>query len=76
MHSMDGYKGLVLLNQRFDVKASASFLSSFLDRVSPTSLKGPKDLVAGVQDWDGKVASFRSRYDEEVKGNLKLAIPV
>eukprot|EP00973_Karenia_brevis_P034104 4704771-Karenia_brevis.AAC.1 len=71
---MDGFKAVVLLNQRFDVKFSASLLSNFLEVVSPSILKGSRDLVAGIQEWERKVASLRSRYGEEVKGHLGLAI--
>eukprot|EP00973_Karenia_brevis_P024772 3414966-Karenia_brevis.AAC.1 len=71
---MDGFKALVLLNQRFDVKNSASLLNSFLEVVSPVSLKGSRDLVSGRQEWERKVAARRSRYGEEIKGHLKLAI--
>eukprot|EP00973_Karenia_brevis_P067019 9320648-Karenia_brevis.AAC.1 len=71
---MDGYEAVVLLSQRIDVKTSASLLSSFLDVVSPPSLKGSKDLASGVQDWESKVTPLRSRYDEDIKGKLKLAM--
>eukprot|EP00973_Karenia_brevis_P047144 6543240-Karenia_brevis.AAC.1 len=73
---MDGFKALVLLNQRFDVKNSARLLSSFLEVVNPTSLKGSRDIVSGIQEWERKVASMKSRYGEEVKGHSKLAILV
>eukprot|EP00973_Karenia_brevis_P059149 8235716-Karenia_brevis.AAC.1 len=66
---MDGFRALVLPNQRFDVKNSASLLSSFLEVVSPTSLKGSRDLVSGIQEWERKVASLKSRYGEEIKGH-------
>eukprot|EP00973_Karenia_brevis_P009397 1271007-Karenia_brevis.AAC.1 len=69
---MDGFKALVLLNQRFDVKNTTSLLSSFLEVVSHVSLKRSRDLVAGIQEWERKVASLKSRYGEEIKGHLKL----
>eukprot|EP00973_Karenia_brevis_P016360 2240983-Karenia_brevis.AAC.1 len=71
---MDGFKALVLLNQRFDVKNNASLLNSFLEVVSPADLKSSRDRVSGIQEWERKVASLKSRYGEEVKGHLKLAI--
>eukprot|EP00973_Karenia_brevis_P082624 11453290-Karenia_brevis.AAC.1 len=71
---MDGFKALILLNQRFDVKNSASLLNSFLEVVSPVSLKGSRDLVSGIQERGRKVAALKSRYGEEIQGHLKLAI--
>eukprot|EP00973_Karenia_brevis_P013636 1850347-Karenia_brevis.AAC.1 len=68
----DGYKAIVALSQRFDVKTSSSMLSS-LEVVSPKGVKD-KDLVPGVHHWERKVADLRSRYGEEIKGNLKLAV--
>eukprot|EP00973_Karenia_brevis_P071904 9991020-Karenia_brevis.AAC.1 len=62
---MDGFKAFVLLNHRFDVKNSARLLSSFLEVVNPTSLKGSRDIVAGIQEWERNVASLKSRYGEE-----------
>eukprot|EP00973_Karenia_brevis_P062751 8725328-Karenia_brevis.AAC.1 len=42
----DGYKAIVALSQRFDLKTSSSMLSSFLEIVSPKAVKD-KDLVPG-----------------------------
>eukprot|EP00973_Karenia_brevis_P003971 547044-Karenia_brevis.AAC.1 len=41
----DGYKAIVMLNQRFDIKTSSSMLANFLKVVSPKSLK-EKDFIA------------------------------
>eukprot|EP00973_Karenia_brevis_P074057 10292295-Karenia_brevis.AAC.1 len=32
------------------------------------------DIVQGVHHWERKVADLKSRYGEEVGGNLKLAV--
>eukprot|EP00973_Karenia_brevis_P028425 3917306-Karenia_brevis.AAC.1 len=64
-YRMDGFKALVLVNQRFDVKNSASLLNSFLEVVSPVDLKNSRDLVSGIQEWERKVAALKSRYGEE-----------
>eukprot|EP00973_Karenia_brevis_P092788 12414129-Karenia_brevis.AAC.1 len=60
----DGFKALVVLSQRFDVKASSSMLSSFLEVVSPKPVK-EIDIVQGVHHWERKVADLKSRYGEE-----------
>jgi len=44
----DGYKGLLLLNDRFDSRTAAGLLQSYLDAVHPTGLKGPHDVVPGI----------------------------
>eukprot|EP00973_Karenia_brevis_P088128 12219249-Karenia_brevis.AAC.1 len=49
----DGFKALVCLSQRFDVKASSSMLASFLEVVSPKSLKD-KELIPGIYFWERK----------------------
>eukprot|EP00973_Karenia_brevis_P077077 10705374-Karenia_brevis.AAC.1 len=51
---MDGFKAVIFLNQRLDVRNSASLLSSFLKVMSPTNWKGSKDVVAGIQEWERK----------------------
>eukprot|EP00973_Karenia_brevis_P014038 1906282-Karenia_brevis.AAC.1 len=47
----DGFKALVALSQRFDVKTSSSMLSSFLEVVSPKPGK-EIDIVQGVHQWE------------------------
>eukprot|EP00973_Karenia_brevis_P030387 4189624-Karenia_brevis.AAC.1 len=69
----DGFKAVVTLNQRFVVKTSSSTLASFLEVVSPGGLKD-KDLVAGVHQWERRAADLRTRFGEEIKGSLKLAV--
>eukprot|EP00973_Karenia_brevis_P020807 2859098-Karenia_brevis.AAC.1 len=58
-YQYDGYKALVVLSQRFDVKTSSSMLSSFLDVVSPNQVK-EVDIVPGVYQWERRVADLRS----------------
>eukprot|EP00973_Karenia_brevis_P087017 12068536-Karenia_brevis.AAC.1 len=69
----DGYKALVSLSQRFDVKTNSSMLSSFLEVVSPKVAKD-KEPIPAIHLWERKVADLRSRYGEEIKGNLKLIV--
>eukprot|EP00973_Karenia_brevis_P037912 5229162-Karenia_brevis.AAC.1 len=55
----DGYKALVALSQRFDVKTSSSMLSSFLEVVSLKQVK-EVDIAPGVHQWERRVADLRS----------------
>eukprot|EP00973_Karenia_brevis_P057953 8067951-Karenia_brevis.AAC.1 len=54
----DGFKALVCLSQRYDVKTSSSMLSSFLEVVSPKMIKD-KDLIPGIHFWEKKVADLK-----------------
>eukprot|EP00973_Karenia_brevis_P055392 7701698-Karenia_brevis.AAC.1 len=65
----DGYMGIVALRQRYDVRASSSMLSSFLEVVVPKGAQ-EKDLVPGVQQWESKVADLKTTCGEEIKGIL------
>eukprot|EP00973_Karenia_brevis_P063785 8866783-Karenia_brevis.AAC.1 len=69
----DGYKALVALSQRFDVKTSRGMLSSFLEIGSPKVAKD-RELIPAIHLWERKVADLGSRYGEEIKGNLKLTV--
>eukprot|EP00973_Karenia_brevis_P076759 10662120-Karenia_brevis.AAC.1 len=33
-----------------------------------------KDLIPGTHFWERKVADLKSRFGEEIKGNLKLTV--
>eukprot|EP00973_Karenia_brevis_P053834 7478321-Karenia_brevis.AAC.1 len=48
-------------------------LSSFLEVVSPKPVK-ELDLAQGIHHWERKVADLKSRYDEDIGGNLKLTV--
>eukprot|EP00973_Karenia_brevis_P062653 8712196-Karenia_brevis.AAC.1 len=61
----DGYKALVSLSQRLDVKTSSSVLSSFLEVVSSKVAKD-EELIPAIHLWERKVADLRSRYGEEI----------
>ena len=44
----DGFKGMLVMNRRFDTRTSASLLQGYLDVVSPPGIKGTGDLVSGI----------------------------
>ena len=72
----DGFKGLLILNRRFDVKTSASLLQSYLEVVSPRPIRNVLDVANCIHHWEAKCAALKSRYDEDLGENLKLAILV
>eukprot|EP00973_Karenia_brevis_P008286 1121914-Karenia_brevis.AAC.1 len=49
----DGFKALVCLSQRYDVKTSSSMLSSFLEVVSPKVARD-KELTPAIHLWEGR----------------------
>ena len=73
-YGQDGFKALVDLNHRYDQCTSASLLGSFLEVVSPPPVRGLGDVIPSIHRWEAKVAALKSRYGEEVAGNLKHAI--
>ena len=74
--SYNGYKGLLLLNKRFDSKTAASLLQTYLEVVHADKLKGSSEVIAGVQKWERKVGELAQRYGEKLSDNLKMAILV
>ena len=70
-----GYAALLLLDQRFESRTSASLLASYLEVVTPATLK-TSELVSGIHQWETKVAALNKRYNESLGSNLKLAILV
>eukprot|EP00973_Karenia_brevis_P021367 2936729-Karenia_brevis.AAC.1 len=69
----DGFKAIVCLSQRYDVRTSSSMLSSFLEVVSP-KVVNDKDLIPAIYLWERKVADLRSRFGEKIKGSLELTV--
>eukprot|EP00973_Karenia_brevis_P013685 1856354-Karenia_brevis.AAC.1 len=70
-YQSDGFGAMVCLSQRYGVRTSSSMLYSFLEVVSPKVVKD-KDLIPAVYLWERKVSDLKSRFGEEIKGNLKL----
>eukprot|EP00973_Karenia_brevis_P090755 12404108-Karenia_brevis.AAC.1 len=48
-------------------------LTSFLKVVSPKVARD-KELIPAIHLWERRVADLRSRYGEDIKGNLKLTV--
>ena len=69
----DCFKALVLLCSRFDAKTAASLLHAFTEVVRPKDLKA-SEVSKGIQAWEGKLGALKSRYNEDLNGNIKLAI--
>ena len=70
----DGFRALVVLNNRYDSKTAASMLRAFTDVVNPTQIKSMKDVVSGINKWESRIASLKMRYGEDLNENLKTAI--
>ena len=68
----DGFKALLDLNRRYDTPTAATLLQSYLEAVNPPAIKGMNEVISGIHKWESKVAVLRSRYDEDLKKNLKL----
>ena len=42
--------------------------------VSPPAVRGIGEVISSIHRWESKVAALKSRYGEEVAGNLKHVI--
>ena len=51
-------------------------LRAYLGVVKPSMLKNPQEIVSGVQYWEAKVGTLKSRHGEDVSGRLKAAIVI
>ena len=72
--TLDGYRVLGIFQDRYGKRTSASMLRSYLDVVTPSAIKGVKDVVSGIHKWEGKVTALGSRHGEHLNGKMKLAI--
>ena len=70
----DGYRALAALNRRFDSKNAATLLTSFMEVVVPPKIHKVSDVVSMVNRWEGRMASLKSRYDEVLNDQMKLAL--
>ena len=69
----DGSKALVMLNERFDSRNSATLLQAFLEVVNPPQIKKIRDIVAMVLKWESRVAALKKRYQEDINDQIRLA---
>ena len=70
----DGFKALVMLNERFGSRNSATLLQAFLEVVNPPQIKKIQDIVAMVHKWESRVAALKRRYQEDINDQIRLAI--
>ena len=72
----DGFRGLKVLQKRFDSVTAASLMNAYLEVVAPTPIKRADELIGGIHRWETKVALLLNRYKEDINDRLKLAIVV
>jgi hypothetical protein len=70
----DGYKALAIFNRRYDSKTAAGLLQSYMEVTNPKQIKSYGEVAVAIDRWETKLGSLKMRYDEELSGNLKLAI--
>ena len=54
----DGFRGLLTMCRRFDVKTPASLLQSYLEVVTPGVIKGVEDIPGFIYSWEEKVVNL------------------
>ena len=72
----DGFKGIMALGKRFDVRTKASMLQAYLDVVAPKSITKIGDIVPRINSWEAKILGIVSRYGTEcaIPDGVKMAI--
>ena len=63
----------MLLDKRFDTKTAATLLQTLMEALTPGTLR-PKEVVQGIHNWETKIAILKTRYDEELRPMVKLAV--
>jgi hypothetical protein len=71
---LDGYVGLLALQERFDVQTTSSMLGMFLEVVKPGGIKGDKDMIGKISNWETLVGALENRFGEVITENLKTAL--
>ena len=57
---LDGYVGILALQERFDVQTTSSMLGAFLEVVKPGAIKGDKDMVGSISRWETLVGALEN----------------
>ena len=70
----DGFMGLILLNGRYDARTPANLMKDYADAVNPPQLKNAQGIIKGISDWESRLAGLKSKHDEDLGPNVKLAI--
>ena len=55
----DGYRALLILHRRYEVKTQASRLQAFMEVVNPPGIKNLTDIVPGINRWGSKLLVFK-----------------
>ena len=67
---------MLALQERFDVQTTSSILQALLEVVKPTGIRGDKDMVSGILNWETLLGSLENRFGEVLSENLRTAILV
>ena len=73
-YSQDGFEACVELGRRFESRTAANLLQAFTEAVCPPQVKGSAEIIPGIHKWEAQLAVLKSRYGEEINGNLRMAI--
>jgi hypothetical protein len=64
----DGFKGMLILAQRFDLKSDMGMLQVYLSVVSPNKIKSWTEIPTATNKWDQDVGMLGLRYNEVFPG--------
>ena len=74
--SVDGFKALVILSRRYDVRTQSGMLQDFKEVTRPKEVKYDKDVVHAIHEWERKVVALQTRYKEAISDKLKTALMI
>ena len=72
----DGFKALVILQRRYDVRTGSGMLRAFAQVVSPSAIKSDKDLIMSIRQWEQRLVALQTRYKEVISERMKTALMV
>ena len=69
-----GFRGLLILQKRFDQFTTSGLLQQYLDVVAPPVIKKDAEVVPGISRWERKVDALATRHNEDLSSKMKVAI--
>ena len=70
----DGFKGMLVLAERFDLKSDMGMLQVYLSVVSPNKIKSWTEIPTATNKWDQDVGMLGLRYNEVLPDRLKVVV--
>ena len=70
----DGFKGLVMLNCKYDAVTRCSLLRNYLEVVAPPPITKVSEIESGIEVWEGRVVKLETKHRQVIGNELRVAI--